>query len=917
MLSNLRLVTAVALVFAALTLCRAAERPRIELDGLWQFRLDPQGSGEREQWYAGGQGFDATIRVPGAWQAQGIGERTGILRNHYAGVAWYRRTVEIPAAWRGKAVHLRVGGALRETTLYVNGVKAGTHNGFTTPFSFDITDHVRPGSDNTIVLRVANPGPSVSDSPHDQQAAYPIGMLNYIGNWGGIYGSVQLEATEPVWIDEVAIKPDIEKREARIRVILQRQKPESGTPLQLDAAAGRYSASAIATGTSAEIVLPMPGARLWSPEDPFLYTVSIRLRRNSSELDIVQERFGMREIRTRGRVLLLNGKPLYLRGYGDDNIEVLTGVPPASKAVYLERLRRARAFGFNAVRFHSMTPLREFFEAADETGLLVMAELPVAYTMHFLPHRQFLRAELERTLRVHRNHPSFLSLALGNELNLNWLKTDAERDEFKATVNEFYRFAKSIDPDRLILSNDGLPLEPSDMRSVYTGAAKDVPTVRHEFGQYYCSLPDISLIPKFTGVILPTWLEEKKRWVEGSGLAGVYPLYVRNSQRLQHSGRKYQIERVRLDPDVTGYHYWLIVDYPGGTGEGDSWEEGWFDYFWQPKGIEPAEGAGLNSAVLVLIGAGVNDRTMWSEKGKSFDVYVSNYGEEPIRNGVLRWNLTDGASRVEGGEVPGVNVALGEVARVSRLKIAPFAVKTARKLELNVEVATGGSTHSNRWSFWAFPRNALLEHARVPVVSNVRWANISRLYPFITEKPESVSPDSLLITPTLTREAIRFLEGGGKVWLLADRTHFGREGDGAFFPASGGALGTVIRDHSALQSFPHEGFADLQLYNLIEGAWPLALDGWPQGIEPIAGGIRTKSSFLSKRKDLSRFGYIVAGTVGKGKLLMTTLRLRENLDEAYPEAVHLFDCLLRYATGPDFRPEAAIPREQLESLIMR
>ena len=58
---------------------------------------------------------------------------------------------------------------------------------------------------------------------------------------------------------------------------------------------------------------------------------------------------------------------------------------------------------------------------------------------------------------------------------------------------------------------------------------------------------------------------------------------------------------MRHRQDITGYHYWLIVDFPGGTGEGDSWEEGWFDYFWQPKGITPRDGQAINSAVLPLI----------------------------------------------------------------------------------------------------------------------------------------------------------------------------------------------------------------------------------------------------------------------------------------------------------------------------
>src|SRR4030095_54946 len=284
-----------------------------------------------------------------------------------------------------------------------------------------------------------------------------------------------------------------------------------------------------------------------------------------------------------------------------------------------------------------MTPMREFFEAADEVGIFVMAELPVAYTQYFLPHKAFLRNELKEILQAHRNHPSFLSLALGNEFNLSWLKSEAERKEFLATVAEFYNYAKQLDPSRLILSNDGYVMRPTDMGSLFRDFPKDVPTVRHEFVSYYVSLPDISLLTKFRGVIIPTWLEAKKAWVESNGLSERYSVFLRNSQRLQHLGRKYQIERARLNPDVTGYHHWLITDFPGGTGEGDSWEEGWFDYFWKPKGITPSEGKEINNPVLLMISGGVNDRTFWSGDLKNFDVFVSNYGDEPIQNGTLKW----------------------------------------------------------------------------------------------------------------------------------------------------------------------------------------------------------------------------------------------------------------------------------------
>ncbi len=121
-----------------------------------------------------------------------------------------------------------------------------------------------------------------------------------------------------------------------------------------------------------------------------------------------------------------------------------------------------------------------------------------------------------------------------------------------------------------------------------------------------------------------------------------------------------------------------------------------------------------------------------------------------------------------------------------------------------------------------------------------------------------------------------------------------------------------MRDHPALQGFPHEGFADLQFFNLIDGAVPLPLDRWAAGLVPLMGGIRTTAGFLSKSKDLSRVGYVFEAKVGAGRLLVTSLRFREHFDEAYPEAIYLFDRLLRYATGPDFAPSAGAGEKRCE-----
>lgn len=880
----------------------AADRDRLDLNGSWQFRLDPQNEGLAQRWFDGG--LPSTIQVPGAWQAQGFGAESAQLRHDFAGAAWYERTVAVPAGWQGGRTVLRLGGAHRRVTVFVNGVELGGHDGFSAPFEFDITSALRVGAENRIVLRVENPPVVIEASPDRQKPLQPTGMLNYIGNWGGIFGGVELRRMPATRIGSVLVVSDVARRRIQFRV-----KAEGAGLSVRVSVPGCAPVTAAVTGEQADVEVEAAGVPVWSPEEPRLVTAQVDLLAQGRVVDEVEQRFGFRTVSTQGQTLLLNGRPVYLRGYGDDNVEVLTGFPPSDKAVFVERLKRAKSFGFNAVRFHSMVPPEAYFEAADEVGLLVMAELPAAYTQYFAAHTDFLKRELQGALLAYRNHPSLLSLGFGNEFNLHWLKTDEERAAFTESVAEFYRTAKELAPATLILSNDGFDLRPTDMVSLYKGAPADRPTVRHEFGQYYCSLPDPGLIDEFTGVMKPTWLEAKRAWVKERHLEGVYPEYVRNSQRLQQLGRKFQIERVRRDGAVTGYHYWLIVDYPGGTGEGDSWEEGWFDYFWRPKGETPEEGRRLNTPVLVMVDAGVDDRTLWAGERKQVGLRVSNYGTAAIRGGRIEWSLLDGATRVAGGTVTGVEVGLGAVAPVGAIELA--AGGGSRKLELVARLDTGHGVYENRWGFWVFQKPAAGAAPAVPVVSTLRWAAVRQRYPWVGAGP--VPKDGLLVTDELNGEALAHLKQGGRVWLMARQT---AERKGVeFFPASGGALGTVVRPTAALRGFPQDGFCDLQFYNLLDGAWPLPVDEWPLPVEPLVGGIRTTSSFLSKTKALSKVAYAVEARVGAGRLLVTTLRLREHFDDAYPASVALFDALLRYAAGPEFAPAVTVPEETLRPLL--
>ena len=213
----------------------------MDLDGAWQFRLDSQAA------------FTGSIHVPGCWQAQGVGERSGILRHDYSGTAWYQKSVSIPSTWKDKRITLRIGGALRITELFVNGKPAGRHDGMSAPFEFDISDAIRPGASNTITLKISNPGNPPGESPDKQSPSQPTGMLNYIGNWGGIYGPVELEATNRVWIGQVWVRSDIETSAARFGIQVRNTEDEPFRG-QLRIAVGSQQPSAVVEVPAGEMV---------------------------------------------------------------------------------------------------------------------------------------------------------------------------------------------------------------------------------------------------------------------------------------------------------------------------------------------------------------------------------------------------------------------------------------------------------------------------------------------------------------------------------------------------------------------------------------------------------------------------------------------------------------------------------------
>lgn len=894
----------------------------LNLDGTWQFQLDPEDTGVAEGWFAAPGRITGRIQVPGCWQAQGFGAPLGVQRHYYEGAAWYARQVQVPAGWQGKKIFLLIGGAFTYTTAWVNGLPVGSHEGFSTPFHLDVTAEMKPGAENRIALRVANVRDALRPMRRDlgqRDTSEPTGALNYGALWGGIYRGVSLEARNAARIEHTAISTTIGKPMARLAVTLRNNSASLLDAASLEvriappggAEIGRGSATLrLAAGTSQviEVAVSAPAAKLWSPESPQLYQAVITLGQGGRVLDEQRQTFGFREVRAEATRLLLNGKPVYLRGYGDDSAEVLTGAPPADKQTYLRRMRAAKELGFNAVRFHSTTPTGECFEAADETGLLVLAELPVVYQEYLLPHKDFLRNELLRIIRAYRNHPSWFLFTLGNEFGLHRIPDQRGKEVFLQTVDEFVRLAKSANPGLLVSSNTGYLVPPLDVAIPYQGFSLDKPNLKHEYGGYRCTLPDPSLIPKYTGVFEPLWLEREKKWIDAAGFGPAWQQYLESSRRLYANGVKANIEKLRSLPEFTGYFYWLINDFPGGTPEGPEWNWGWLDPFFEPKAVTTAEGREWNSAVLPLISTGIDSRTFWMEDGKTLPVLISNYGGSAISGAKLEWELRRGETRLAAGVFDLPPLPEGAVTAAGNIRIAAEPLAEASQFELIATVRARSGSFTNRWKLWGFPRHGLMRTADVGVVSLVKSASLRRYFPFVRERSAADPPGGVLIASSFEQRVVEFLRAGGRVLLLAEPGRFG--GRISYFPDPGGALGIPLpANHPMLGGFPQAGFADLQFYNLLERATEMAS---PAGVQPVISGVRLMRG--AGTNNLSRVLFAYEAKAGAGKLLVTSFNIRPNLDDAVPEAVYLLDRMLRYVTGSAFQPTATLSDTSIDEI---
>jgi len=488
--------------------------------GPWRFRLDPQRVGIDQQWFATPLAEARSIRVPGCWDAQGFGDPTSLVKHNFVGWGWYEATDE-PGKRLGDRLFLCFGAVHRSAKVWVNGALVGEHLGYVTAFEFDITNAYDRFEENRITVLVDSEQHVETDGLAGCYDTY-----DFI-KWGGLYRDAHLEWRSETRLDNLFVRAEQGCTQARVTAdVVGPRAGAMSARCALRSASGTQQfigAADLAPNGRVDLVIPTPNAALWSPNHPNLYRATLELLKDGVAIDAVSTTCGLREIEIRGNDIYLNGKRVFLRGYGDDACFPETVCPPASVEYWRQRFRKAREYGFTYVRHHSHVPIREYFAAADQLGFLIQPELPIAYEPHIVNATpaalDLFRSQWRDIILQYRNHPSVMTWCMGNEMgNSNVL------------AKELYATAKQLDPTRPVCDSDGLwgawdnppnlrdtldlihlqfdenSIPWGDRREKYelAGSPKKPVTV-HEMSNFV-AFYDVRDAAKYRGLVKPAWL---------------------------------------------------------------------------------------------------------------------------------------------------------------------------------------------------------------------------------------------------------------------------------------------------------------------------------------------------------------------------------------------------------------------------
>ena len=451
----------------------------LNLNGLWEYAIKPKDDSQPRQ-------FDGQILVPYPIESALSGVMKPVGQENRL---WYRRTFEVPRKWKGRRVLLHFGAVDWDATVWVNGKELGNHRGGYDPFTFDVTDALKKSGAQEIVLSVWDPT-NAGSQPRGKQVAKPRGI--WYTAVTGIWQTVWLEPVPKTYIESLLIDPDIDNGQVQITANVV------GTGAGLAAkVTGRGFAGTAASSGADKLTIKISDAKLWSPDSPYLYDVTVSVGNADKPIDLVKSYFGMRKIEIKKdqagiNRLFLNNEALFQygpldQGWWPDGLYTA----PTDKALKYD-IDVLKKLGCNMLRKHVKVEPDRLYYWCDKLGLMVWQDMPNGNNKTDADKEQF-ETELKRVVNAFRNHPSIIMWVPFNE---GWGQHETEH---------YVEMIKKMDPSRLVNNASGwADKKVGDVHDVHSYPGPAAPPVSAERA---------AVLGEFGGLGLPvkghTWQDEK------------------------------------------------------------------------------------------------------------------------------------------------------------------------------------------------------------------------------------------------------------------------------------------------------------------------------------------------------------------------------------------------------------------------
>ncbi|MGO8732837.1 MAG: sugar-binding domain-containing protein [Terriglobia bacterium] len=875
----------------------------VSLAGQWRFALDPNQEGVEKQFF--NHELPERISLPGSTDEAKMGTPNpnkptldGLYRLYlYEGPAWFQRDVEIPETWKGRQVSLFLERTHWDTAVWVDDKSLGTQDSLIAPHVYDLGSDLAPGRHRLTICvgnaRKIDLGRFVS--------------INYSGtqtNWNGLIGKLELRAKDPVCVADVQVYPDVERKLAKVRMVITNITGKAASGKVILGATGtagagkvpplsvKFMATQPRTVISAE--LPMgENPRLWDEFSPALYALTVSMTAKSTNQTFADRQtitFGMRKFATRGTQFTINNRPVFLRGTLECAIFPLTGYPPTDVPSWQRIYRIIKSYGLNFIRFHSWCPPEAAFTAADLEGVMIQAEGPQANVPAGEDQQRdaFVEQELLRMIRTYGNHPSFCLMTLGNEFGgsdavlSHWvdmlIKEDPRRlysSASSAQITANRQFTERGRPR-------GVQGPGTDIDFREDIAKEDRPLIGHEIGQW-TFYPNFNESKKYTGVLAAKNFDLVRDDLAAKHLLDLAPRFVQATGRHAVLLYKEEIEILMRTPGHAGFSLLDLHDYPGqGTAL-----IGALDPFWDSKGfVTPEAHRRYCGATVPLLR--MKKRTFTRDETFAAEAEIAHFGPRDLTKAQPVWTLRDESGReVASGSWAARSVPTGKLTSLGGINAS--LAKAPAPAKLTVTVSLQGTAIANQWDIWVYPAHA-----------------------------EASAPADVVIARNWDDATRAALASGKKVILFPQVVNSSQSLPGRFLPVfwspvwfptqQPNTMGILCDPkHPALAQFPTEFYSNWQWYELLQNSRSVNLNDTPATFRPI---VEIIDNFARNNK----LGNLFEARVGGGSLLVCTMDLLRLADNQ-PAAKQLLRSLYAYAGSVSFNPSEELQTALLDKLF--